>query len=110
MVDPVADLLQGRGHPVRRVREVGLATDDDAIIADYAVAYELVLVTFDPDLRRSVVRRDARCLHIRGRERTARDRLANYYRETVGFFWQGARLVTLPSNGPPVMTHGPSDD
>lgn len=101
MVDPVADLLIGRGHPVRRVREVGLAREDDAIIADYAFAYGLVIVTFDNDLRRSAVRREARCLHIRGRERTARDRLAAHYRDVVALLWQGELLVTLPRAGPP---------
>jgi predicted nuclease of predicted toxin-antitoxin system len=109
MVEPVADLLIGRGHPVRRVRDVGLATDEDAIVADYAFANDLVIVTFDNDLRRSAVRREARCLHIRGRERDARQRLGDHYRSVVDPFWEGARLVTLPGDGPPEMTLGPEE-
>jgi predicted nuclease of predicted toxin-antitoxin system len=101
MVEPVAALLMGRGHPVRRTREIGLATEADAVIADYALVEDLVIVTFDPDFRRSVVRKGARCLHIRNPERTARRRLARYYREVVEMIWEGAQLVTLLSDGPP---------
>jgi predicted nuclease of predicted toxin-antitoxin system len=104
MVDPVADLLMGRGHPVVRARDAGLADAEDWVIAEYAQANasDMVVVTFDIDFRNSLRRRDCRCLHIRGRERTARARLADYYREVVLLIGAGQRLVTLPSEGPPV--------
>jgi predicted nuclease of predicted toxin-antitoxin system len=101
MVEPVADLLIGRGHPVRRVRDVGLDNESDAVIADYALIDDLVIVTFDPDFRSSVRRKGARCLHVSPPERTARERLAARYREVVTLLWQGARLVTLPAEGAP---------
>jgi predicted nuclease of predicted toxin-antitoxin system len=69
MVDQVATLLIGRGHPVRRLREVGLANEEDLIVAEYAIETDLVIVTFDPDFRSSAVRKGARCLHIRTPER-----------------------------------------
>jgi predicted nuclease of predicted toxin-antitoxin system len=101
MVEPVVALLIGRGHPVRRARDVGLATDDDAVLGDYVLIDDLVIVTFDPDFRSSARRKGARCLHIRPPERTARERMRTYYREVVALFWDGARLVTLPANAPP---------
>lgn len=101
MVEPVAALLNGRGHPVRRARDVGLAREEDIVIVEYAIEADLVIVTFDPDFRSSAYRKGARCLHIRPPERTARQRLARHYRETVALFWQGASLVTLPADGPP---------
>lgn len=65
MVEPVARLLIGRGHPVIRAREVGLDGDEDIVIADFALERgDLVVVTFDHDFRRAVVRRGCRCLHI----------------------------------------------
>ena len=51
MVEPVAALLNGRGHPVRRAREVGLAAEEDIVIIEYALETDLVIVTFDPDFR-----------------------------------------------------------
>ena len=101
MVEPVAALLMGRGHPVRKARDVGLADEPDAIIAEYALAADLVIVTFDPDFRSSLRRRGARCLYIRPPERTARERLAERYREVVRLLWSGQALVTLPPDGPP---------
>jgi predicted nuclease of predicted toxin-antitoxin system len=102
MVEPVALYLMGRGHPIRRARGVGLADALDITITDYALARDLVIVTFDPDFRSSARRQGARCLHIQHPERTARERLRSYYREVVDLFWGGASLVTLPRNGPPV--------
>jgi predicted nuclease of predicted toxin-antitoxin system len=101
MVEPVADLLNGRGHPTRCVRDLGLANESDAVVADYALIDDLVIVTFDLDFRSSVRRKGARCLHIRPPERTARRRLAEWYREVIDLFSEGARLVTLPTDGPP---------
>ncbi len=102
MVEPVADLLNGRGHPIRRVRDLGLATESDAVIADYALIDDLVIVTFDGDFRSSVRRKGARCLHIRHPERTARRRLAEHYELVVALIWDGNGLVTLPKVGLPL--------
>lgn len=100
MVEPVARLLIGRGHPVIRARDVGLDDDDDIVIADFALeGGDLVVVTFDHDFRRAVVRRGCRCLHIRGREATARQRLAAAYREAFARFSAGERDVRLLANG-----------
>jgi hypothetical protein len=71
MVEPVAAFLNGRGHRIVRARQVGLAADDDAVIAEYSLANDLVVVTFDYDLRSSVLRRGCRCLHAPPREATA---------------------------------------
>jgi predicted nuclease of predicted toxin-antitoxin system len=101
MVEPVAMLLNGRGHPVRRAREVGLDKEADIVIIDYALVADLVIVTFDPDFRSSARRRGARCLHIRPPERTARRRLAEHFQAVINLFWQGALLVTLPTEGEP---------
>jgi predicted nuclease of predicted toxin-antitoxin system len=101
MVDPVADLLNGRGHPVRRARDVGLSDDLDVVVVEYAITEDLVIVTFDPDFRSSARRKGARCLHIRPPERTARRRLAEYFDAVIAFFWDGALLVTLPARGEP---------
>lgn len=100
MVEPVAELLNGHGHPVRRVREIGLADAADAIVADYADANNLVVVTFDRDFRNALVRRGCRCLHIEGQERTARRRLADHYRSVVDLFSNGKREVILQADGP----------
>jgi predicted nuclease of predicted toxin-antitoxin system len=100
MVEPVADLLNGRGHPVKRVREVGLADADDVIVVDYAIANDLVIVTFDRDFRNSMVRRGCRCLHIEGAERSARPRLTEHYLSVVDLFYAGKRDVILPAEGP----------
>jgi predicted nuclease of predicted toxin-antitoxin system len=105
MVEPVAQLLNGHGHPVRRARDVGLAAEEDIVIIEYALEAELVIVTFDPDFRRGTLRKGARCLHIRPPERTARRRLARHYRAVVDLFWQGVLLVTLPAEGPPNAGH-----
>jgi predicted nuclease of predicted toxin-antitoxin system len=61
MVEPVARLLMGRGHPVTRARDVGLQDDDDLVMVDFALERgDLVIGTFDNDFRRSVVRRGCR--------------------------------------------------
>jgi predicted nuclease of predicted toxin-antitoxin system len=102
MVEPVADYLNGRGHPVRRVRDIGLASADDIDVAAYASAHDLVVVTFDRHFRNSLIRRNCRCLHIEGVERTARNRLAEHYRSIVDLFYDGRREVVLPRNGPAI--------
>jgi predicted nuclease of predicted toxin-antitoxin system len=104
MVEPVADLLNGHGHPIRRARDVGLADETDAVIADYALFADLVIVTFDRHFRSSARRKGARCLHILSPERTARERLAHHYREVVALFYARERLVTLPADGIPFAT------
>jgi hypothetical protein len=71
------------------------------VVADYAAFNNLVVVTFDPHFRRLAHSKEVRCLHIRTRERNARDRLREHYDETVALFYDGKRLVTLPRNGPP---------
>jgi predicted nuclease of predicted toxin-antitoxin system len=104
MVEPVALLLIGRGHRVIRARDAGLAAEEDVVLIDYALVDDLVIVTFDPDFRRAIRRRGGRCLHVRDPERTARARLAKYYREVIRLFEGRARLVTLPSEGPTDVT------
>lgn len=99
MVESVVDLLIGRGHPVRRVRHVGLSDASDAVIAEYALAQNLVIVTFDRDLRDTSIRQGARCLHIHQRETTARRRLAAAYDAVIQCLWQGYQLVSLTSQG-----------
>jgi len=74
MDDRVRDLLNGRGHPTVSAREVGLSDAGDADLIEYALSRDLVIVTFDNDFRRHVVRQEARCLFIRRPERTARAR------------------------------------
>ena len=98
----------GRGHPVIRARDAGLADAEDGVIADYALGadVELVVVTFDIDFRNTLRRRGCRCLHIRPPERTARDRLAARYEEVIELLAQGERLVTLPNDGVPVSGIG----
>lgn len=102
MVEPVARLLQGRGHVVVRARDAELADAEDGVVADYALIDDLIIVTFDPDFRRAIRRRGGRCLHVRPPERTARARVAENYDEIVRLFHERARLVTLPTDGPPV--------
>ena len=106
MVETVALLLEGRGHRVIRAREAGLGAEDDAIVAEYALIGELVIVTFEPDFRRRARRGGPRCLHIRTPERTARERLAGHYREVKRHFDERAQLVTLPSSGEPTRDDG----
>jgi hypothetical protein len=101
MVEPVALLLAGRGHVVVRARDAGLAREADSVVVEYALISQLVVVSFDPDIRRVVRGCGARCLHIHPPERTARERLARYYREVIEHFDHRAHLVTLPKGGPP---------
>jgi predicted nuclease of predicted toxin-antitoxin system len=101
MVEPVARLLNGRGHRTVRARDAGLATEPDEILVDYALANDLVVVTFDPDLRTRVRRRGCPCLHIRTPEITAAERLRQHYEAIITLFREGHPLVTLPLEGPP---------
>jgi predicted nuclease of predicted toxin-antitoxin system len=41
---------------VRRARDVGIQSEDDAVIVEYALANDLVIVTHDFDLRDSSLR------------------------------------------------------
>jgi Domain of unknown function (DUF5615) len=104
MVEPVVDLLTGHGHKVTRVRDAGLATDDDAVVAEYALSFDLVVVTFDYDLRNRAVRGGAACLHIPPPERTAYARVQDHY-SALADLLKGAphSLVVLPRNGPPYI-------
>jgi predicted nuclease of predicted toxin-antitoxin system len=107
MVEPVADLLNGRGHVVIRARDVGLSDVEDAIVIDYSLVDDLVIVTFDPHIPQAIRRRgQGRCLHIRTREIDARERLRLYYDEVVAHFTARARRVVLPANAPPVRLDG----
>ena len=101
MVEPVTALLMGRGHPIVRARDAGLASESDQVLIEYALARRLVVVTFDRDFRSAVVRGGCRCLHILPPERSARQRLAAHYSETIRLLFGAARLVSLPSDGPP---------
>ncbi len=101
MVEPVTALLMGRGHPIVRARDAGLATETDQVLIDYALARRLVVVTFDRDFRSAVLRSGCRCLHILPPERSARQRLTAHYRETIRLLSGTARLVSLPADGPP---------
>jgi predicted nuclease of predicted toxin-antitoxin system len=100
MVEPVVKLLNGRGHRIVRARDVGIEAEDDQILVEYALARNLVIVTFDRDLRDKVLRGRCRCLHVRPPERTARQRLADAYDEIVQLFSVGRyELVTLAREG-----------
>jgi Domain of unknown function (DUF5615) len=99
MVEPVARLLIGRGHPVIRARTAGLADDEDIVISDFAMEHDLIVVTFDHHFRRAAVHRGCRCLHILPPERTARTRLADAYREIADRFYAGERMVKVLPDG-----------
>ncbi len=99
MVHGVVDYLIGRGHPVRTARQVGLQQAEDAEVAEYALAQELVVVTFDADFRSSVLRHGARCLHIHPRETTARGRLKDAYADILKALQAGCHLVTVDAKG-----------
>jgi predicted nuclease of predicted toxin-antitoxin system len=101
MVEPVATLLVGRGHRVTRVRDAGLANDADPVIAEYAIAKGLVVVTFDADFRNGAMRRGARCLYIRPPERSSVERLKTHYEAVMALLLAGSQLVTLPRKGEP---------
>jgi predicted nuclease of predicted toxin-antitoxin system len=101
MVEPVFALLQGRGHPVTRARDAGLAEAVDSDIVEYSLAKALVVVTFDRDLRDTAVRGSCQVLHIAKKEVSARKRLEAYYTDVVGLIGAGHGLVTLPTTGPP---------
>jgi predicted nuclease of predicted toxin-antitoxin system len=99
MVEPVVAYLNGKGHRVPRARDVGLADSDDSELVEYALANELVILTFDPDLRSSSLRGGCQCLHIRPRESTARERLKARYAEVVQLLTTGCKLVTIHPKG-----------
>lgn len=101
MVEPVARLLNGRGHRVVRARDAGLAAEQDADIIEYCLRNELVVVTFDGDFRDSALRAGCRCVHIRHPEITARGRLREHMDGLMALLDAGVRLATLPSSGPP---------
>ena len=99
MVEPVTLLINGRGYRVRRAREVGLADEDDQALVEYCLAWDLVLVTFDPDLRNKALRGQCQVLHVRTPERTARQRLADAMDVIVARLNLGHRLVSLRRDG-----------
>ena len=101
MVEPVAALLQGRGHRAVRVRDAGLAQASDADVVAYSLNQGLVLVTFDRDLGRAAVRQGCQVLLFQPPERTARTRLGEHYAALIAELWSGAELVTVPRAGPP---------
>jgi predicted nuclease of predicted toxin-antitoxin system len=79
MVESVVHLLNGRGHPITRVRDVGLAKEDDQTVIEYAVSRSLVIVTFDIGMLGKATKAACKCLLIRTPERSARTRLAAVY-------------------------------
>lgn len=99
MVEPVALLINGRGNRVWRAREVGLDKEDDQVLVEYVLGYDLVLVTFDNDLRDKARRGGCQVLHIRTPEITARERLAAAYENVRAPLAAGRRLVTLHRDG-----------
>ena len=99
MVEPVVRLINGRGYRIRRARDVGLADEDDQAVVEYCLSAELVLVTFDADLRDKALRGLCRVLHVKAPERTARERLAVVMSDVVQFFAHGRRLVTVRRDG-----------
>jgi predicted nuclease of predicted toxin-antitoxin system len=99
MVEPVALLINGRGNRVWRAREVGLEREDDQVLVEYVLSFELVLVTFDRDLRNKARRGGCQVLHIRGPEISARERLADAYEAVRAPLAARQRLVTLHSDG-----------
>jgi predicted nuclease of predicted toxin-antitoxin system len=102
MVEPVVLLLNGRGYRTIRARDAGLATEPDEILVDYAWANDLVVVTFDIDLRSGARRKGCRCLYVRAPEITAVERLRHHFEAVIRLFQEGRPLVTLPLDGPPV--------
>ncbi len=54
MVEPVVRHVNGRGYRIRRAGDVGLADEDDQTLVEYCLSWELVLITFDSDLRDKV--------------------------------------------------------
>jgi predicted nuclease of predicted toxin-antitoxin system len=105
MVEPVAMLINGRGYRVRRARDVGLADEDDQVIVEYCLSRDLVLVTFDSDLRDKARRGQCQVLHIRAPERTARQRLAAVIEVVTAQLARGYPLITVRSDGtvePPI--------
>lgn len=78
-----------------------LDAESDAVIVDYALANDLVIVTFDADLRSGSVRKGCRVLWIEGPEWTARERVATRYGDIIGLLSQAGHLVSLPDGGPP---------
>lgn len=79
MAEPVVKLINGRGHRILRARDVGLEAENDQTLAEYALTNDLIIVTFDRDLRDSAIRSGCACLHVRAPERTARRRIAAAY-------------------------------
>jgi hypothetical protein len=56
-------------------------------------------VTFDADLRDKALRGRCRVLHLKGPERSSRDRLAAAIDTVVDRFNHGSRLVTVRRSG-----------
>jgi predicted nuclease of predicted toxin-antitoxin system len=79
MVELVADLLNGRGNRVVRARDVRLDAEADQVLVEYALAFELVVVTFDRGMRDRVKAAGGQCLWVRTPEDTARKRVADGY-------------------------------
>ena len=99
MVETVVLLINGRGFRIRRARDVGLADEDDQTLVEFCLQAELILITFDADLRDKALRGECRVLHIKTPERSARDRLGAVVDEVIGHFAGGSRLVTIRRNG-----------
>jgi predicted nuclease of predicted toxin-antitoxin system len=99
MDDAVIRYLRGRRHRVVLVRDVGLAGEDDEPVVQYALANDLVAITFDADFRRNLLRAGCRCVWIRFPESTARQRLRDGYVAVMALLEAGQPLVRIQPSG-----------
>jgi predicted nuclease of predicted toxin-antitoxin system len=99
--EPVIRLIEGHGFMVRRARDVGLATADDASVREVCLAHQppLTLITTDADFRDSALRGGVAVLFLRAPDVTARDRLQMHFDEAVRALLARHPLVTLAGDG-----------
>lgn len=89
---------------VKRARALGMADARDVELREICLAWNppLTVVTCDPDFRQAALRGGVAVLFFRPPETTARDRLREHFDAVLGLLHSGARLVTVPPEGPPV--------
>jgi predicted nuclease of predicted toxin-antitoxin system len=95
----VVRYLRGRGHRVILAQAVGLASEDDDPVIQYALANDLVAITFDADFRQNVLRAGCRCVWIRYPESTARQRVKNGYVAVIALLDARQPLVRIQPSG-----------